>query len=150
MSKEPTWVPPETPLEERETAAAKALGRSVPREPDPDSPDPEGDAFVRGVIDHDEESFAKSGREGSIYNRELEDGRELTVYPMLFTFRLCIGEAGAGTYDDAWCYDNAFDAILAAKDWDGKGDDPPHGWHRHIGSGRRRPDGDPTREYVQS
>lgn len=88
-------------------------------------------------------------REGSLYTRELGDGRELTVYPMTFgKARLCIGEAGAPTYEDAWCYAFPALAVEAAKNWDGEGD-APVGWHRHIGSGRRRPDGDPAREYVR-
>lgn len=24
----------------------------------------------------------------------------------------------------------------------------PAGWFRHVGTGRRRPDGDPTKEYI--
>lgn len=31
--------------------------------------------------------------------------------------------------------------------WNGKGD-PMDGWVRHLGSGRRRPGGDPDREFV--
>lgn len=88
-------------------------------------------------------------REGALYERPLDDGRELVVYPMLYTFRLCIGAQGATTYDDAWCYDSAAAAVLAAQAWDGAGTDPPHGWHRHINSGRRRPGGDPNREFVR-
>lgn len=87
--------------------------------------------------------------ERSIAHRVLENGMELTVYPMLFTFRLCLGPAGAPTYDDAWCYHKADDAVRACEEWDGEGDDPPFGWHRHIGTGRRRPDGDPSKEYIQ-
>jgi hypothetical protein len=87
--------------------------------------------------------------DGTIWRRELDDGRELVVCPMLYTFRLCIGETGAGTYDDAWCYEKLEYALLAAACWDGEGDDPGFCWHRHIGSGRRRPGGDPDREYIQ-
>lgn len=73
---------------------------------------------------------------------------ELTVYAMIFgKARLCIGMVDSSTYDDAWCYANPRAAIKAAITWDGEGD-PPVGWHRHISSGRRRPDGDPAREYV--
>lgn len=85
-------------------------------------------------------------RLGALYTRELDDGREIVVYQMLFTARVCIGPAGAPHYDDAWCYDTAAQAIEAAKIWDGEGD-PPVGWHRHIASGRRRPNGDPEKEF---
>jgi hypothetical protein len=89
-----------------------------------------------------------SSRPGSLYTRELEDGRELTVYPMTFgKARLCIGPAGWPTYDDGWCYADPQQAIDAAATWDGEGD-PPVGWHRQISTGRRRPDGDPEQEYV--
>lgn len=85
-----------------------------------------------------------------LYTRELDDGREISVLPMTFgKARICIGPAPAIShgYDDGWCYSSHFIAIAAAAAWDGEGD-PPDGWHRHIGSGRRREEGDPAREYV--
>lgn len=86
--------------------------------------------------------------EGSIYHRELPDERIIVVYPQIFTTRLCIGPTQTPTYDDAWCYHTPSDAITAATTWNGQ-NDPPDGWHRHISTGRRRPNGDPTREYIQ-
>lgn len=89
-----------------------------------------------------------SARLGSLHTRVLEDGRELTVYPMTFgKARLCIGPAGEPFYDDGWCYADPAVAIEAAKTWDGEGD-PPAGWHRQLSTGRRRTDGDPAKEYV--
>lgn len=88
-------------------------------------------------------------KEGTLMQRPLGDGRELVVHKMMFTYRLCIGSEDGAEYDDAWCYDHISDALLACEEWDGVGDDPPHGWHRHIGTGRRRPNGDSAREYVQ-
>ncbi len=85
--------------------------------------------------------------EGSLYQRELDDGRIIVVYPMLFTARLCIGPSDSPCYADAWCFNDPISAIIAAAQWDGDGD-PPDGWHRHIGSGRRRTDGDPAKEYI--
>lgn len=86
---------------------------------------------------------------GSRGHRELDDGQVLAVYPMIFTTRLCIGtiDTWAFGYQDAWCYPSPVSALLAMATWDGEGD-PPDGWTRHIGSGRRRPDGDPKQEYV--
>ena len=92
-----------------------------------------------------------SERDGSLVSRLLDDGRELTVYPQIFTTRLCIGDPELNVYDDAWCYHHPFDALVAAAEWDGEGD-PPGPWHRHIGSGRRREydsNGEVLREYVQ-
>jgi hypothetical protein len=86
---------------------------------------------------------------GTLAVRKLADGRLLCVYPMTFgKARLCIGPDDGYSIDDAWCYENPQLAIAVCYDWDGKGD-APLGWHRHIGSGRRRPDGDPEREYVR-
>lgn len=86
--------------------------------------------------------------EGSLAVRELEDGRMLVVYPLVMgTVRLCIGPPNIGTYDDAWCYQTPAEGLIAMAQWDGEGD-PPVGWFRHIGSGRRRPGGDPDQEYV--
>lgn len=78
--------------------------------------------------------------------RQLPDGRYVAVFPFLFTWGVVIGTSWA-TYDDRWCYHDMELAIAAAFTWDGNGD-PPDGWHRHTTTGRRRPDGDPAREYV--
>lgn len=87
---------------------------------------------------------------GTLAERELPDGRVIVVYPLIMgTARVCIGPAGADFYDDAWCYATPVEAIAACEAWDGEGD-PPVGWFRHIGTGRRRPDGDPAREYVRA
>jgi hypothetical protein len=87
---------------------------------------------------------------GCLYERELDDGRVVVVYPLVMgTARLCIGGSDdTSYYDDAWCYMQPVTAIVAASTWDGNGD-PPDGWFRNISSGRRRTAGDPTREYVQ-
>lgn len=91
-----------------------------------------------------------AGREGAVYHRALSDGREITVYPLVMsTGRVCVGEQASHTYDDAYCYETVELAVLAASVWDGDGD-PPEGWFRHVGSGRRRPAGDPGREYIQA
>ena len=37
-------------------------------------------------------------------------------------------------------------AVVALALWDGTGE--PEGWMRHPTSGRRRPDGDKTKEYI--
>lgn len=87
-------------------------------------------------------------RDGALGQRALEDGRELVVYPMLFTWRLCIGPIDGSGYDDAWCYESPSSALEALATWDGEGDDPPCGWHRHPRTGRRRPNGDPGQEYL--
>lgn len=59
------------------------------------------------------------------------------------------GRLALGTFDgmqDAYCYESVPVAMLALHAWDGTGE--PNGWHRHVQSGRRRPGGDPAKEYV--
>lgn len=84
---------------------------------------------------------------GSLYEKELADGRVIVVYRMLYTTRICIGPSGWQVYDDFWCYEAELLALAAAASWDGEGD-PADGWIKHGGTGRRRPNGDPTKEYV--
>lgn len=48
--------------------------------------------------------------------------------------------------DDRWCYHSYQDALTALLNWDGQGE--PQGWHRHPATGRRRPDGDASKEYI--
>ena len=51
-------------------------------------------------------------------------------------------------YEDRWCYPTAIAALHAAELWNGPDGPEPEGWHRHPRTGRRRPDGDPTREHI--
>lgn len=84
-----------------------------------------------------------------LYRRTLDNGDEIAVLPMTSgKGRLVIGPAGSIGYDDGYCYESRDRAIQAAKEWSGEGD-PLDGWHRHIGSGRRREGGDPARESVR-
>jgi hypothetical protein len=55
-----------------------------------------------------------------------------------------------------WCYTEAdsggqpalLAATLAAMAWDGSPESEPAGWYKEVGTGRRRPLGDPGREHV--
>jgi hypothetical protein len=80
--------------------------------------------------------------------RELPDGQWLVVYKMIFTAKLTIGPDPEehGWFDDSWCYENEKHALIAMYLWNGEGE--PEGWHRHPHSGRRRPGGDPSLEYI--
>jgi hypothetical protein len=73
--------------------------------------------------------------------RLLDDGRQLWLYPMLLTHRLCIGLPGNDSYDDAWCFDNFTSGLCALIEWNPL--DPstpePTGWIKHPASGRRSP-----------
>jgi hypothetical protein len=83
--------------------------------------------------------------------RRLPDGRQLWLYPMMFTHKLCLGPAdNALWFDDSWCYPTREAGMQALETWDPLNPETlePDGWHRHPRTGRRRPDGDPTQEYV--
>ena len=80
--------------------------------------------------------------------KQLPDGRDaVVVSQILGTARLIVGGRTASWYDDLWCYKSVDRAVSAMEAWDGTGE--PEGWIRHLPSGRRRPDGDPGREYVR-
>lgn len=94
----------------------------------------------------------KTLRDDPIPTRDVGDGRRLYLYPMMFTHRLAIGninEEGLW-YTDSWCFHERKDALHQLETWNPL--DPatpePSGWHRHPASGRRRPEGDPAREYI--
>lgn len=82
--------------------------------------------------------------------RLLGDGR--AVYLMQWSYggvTVAIGTAGDQVFDDQWNYqfEQASAGWRAALGWDGEGE--PEGWYRHPHSGRRRPDGDPAKEFVR-
>ncbi len=71
---------------------------------------------------------------GAFAHRNLDDGRVLVLYRMIFTFRLCLGPQGEPSYDRAWCYEPAHfaDALIAMGEWDGAGT-PPGEWKKEVG-----------------
>lgn len=96
----------------------------------------------------------KSRYAGAVGVRKLDDDqRVLVLYPLLFgAFRLCVGPLDDEGCDDIWEYpaEEYETAMSALLDWDGTGD-APVGWHRAQARGernfRRRPDGDPEKEF---
>lgn len=79
----------------------------------------------------------------------LPGGRFKAVIPFMYTHAIIWGYMADAkeSYEDRWCYRHQALAVAAADVWAGPPDEPD-GWHRHPRSGRRRPDGDPTQEYV--
>ncbi len=76
----------------------------------------------------------------------LSDGRFVGIYHLLYTHAIIRGQINdIFGYDDRWCYEPG-KANAALEAWDGEGE--PEGWHRHPTSGRRRPDGDTSKEYI--
>lgn len=78
--------------------------------------------------------------------RRLPDGRIIAVHKLLHHYTLLVDLDESG-YADRYCYPNYVQAVVGCMEWDGKGD-PPGGWNRHPTTGRRRPDGDASREYI--
>lgn len=65
----------------------------------------------------------------------------------MFTHAIILGNIGdIYGFSDRWCYYTHKDAQNSLDAWDGIGE--PDGWHRHPDSGRRRPDGDRSQEYI--
>jgi len=81
-------------------------------------------------------------------SKVLRGGRVAWVIPMTFGKGRIIVQCDvfAACYEDCWCYDDREKAISALDAWNGEGE--PAGWIRHPASGRRRPDGDASQEYV--
>ena len=79
--------------------------------------------------------------------RQLPDGRFMTVYPLTFgRGRVIIGDKAS--VDDVWGFPSLGAAVAAFLTWDGKGE--PEGWDRHPCTNRYRPGGDPAKEYVNN
>lgn len=73
--------------------------------------------------------------EGAIGYRNLDDGRVVVLYPMIFNVRLVIGPQNEPFYDAGWCYDRdrVVDALYALEHWDGSGA-PPGVWKKEVGT----------------
>jgi hypothetical protein len=86
-----------------------------------------------------------------LYQKDLGNGMELCVYPRMYNSTLVIGPVGDHCYITQWCYESPAQAITAAEEWQDADKFPksePDGWFRHAESGRRRPNGDPEKEYI--
>ncbi len=83
-----------------------------------------------------------------LIRRVLEDGRVIRLHKMFGqnTRITTSTDVDSLYYDQMYCYHDTAKAVVQALAWDGSGD--PEGWYRHINTGRRRPDGDPAKEYV--
>jgi hypothetical protein len=92
-----------------------------------------------------EEGLRTCAANGYTDYRVFENGRDAAVSRIGFNHAIFADLTRWG-YGDRWCFASyalARDALAA---WNGEGD--PQGWHRHPDSGRRRPDGDARREYI--
>lgn len=83
------------------------------------------------------------------YERLIGDGRAIWVNERMYNSILIIGKVESMCYDSHWCYETLEQAIEAAKVWDPLTQPEPEGWFRHAMSGRRRPGGDPSKQYIE-
>lgn len=88
------------------------------------------------------------------------DGYLVEVIPFLFDrFGIVMTpKAMDGTYQDRWDYDGILSVVVAVTSWDPPADwtftegvpvSEPEGWIRHLPTGRRRKDGDPSTEEIR-
>ncbi len=80
------------------------------------------------------------------YTKTLPDGRVIAVERLFGHQALLSLRAPWIHVQDGWVYASLETALAAARAWDGR--EEPSGWIRPPTSGRRRPGGDPAREYV--
>lgn len=71
-------------------------------------------------------------RPGAEFWKPLSDGREVTIYPLLYgKGRLCVGPlADPDGYDIAYRYESVEAAIEAAQRWDEEADEHPEGYEK--------------------
>lgn len=84
--------------------------------------------------------------------RDLGDGSWIMVKRLLFHWMMVRGDFDDLIgYWDRWCYatEELAREALSRFPIHPPADYEPSGWHRHPPTGRRRPDGDATREYIE-
>lgn len=94
--------------------------------------------------------------------RRFTERHYIAIVHFIYTKAIIIGYlADATGYNDRWCYETFWDAMSAASQWEpeilirqyaGQGYvevmNEPEGWHRHPRTGRRRPGGDASKQYI--
>ncbi len=80
--------------------------------------------------------------------RCLDDGTVLAVAPMAFGNGRLMVDVDACGYADFYCYDGLDAALDSMRAFDHETQTEPTGWKRHGATGRRRPGGDPEKEFI--
>jgi hypothetical protein len=86
------------------------------------------------------------------FKRFLPDGRSVQLIAQLFNWLLVINAPepfGSEGYEAGWEFLEFTPASEAFLNWDPMKEAEPKGWYRQVGTGRRRPNGDPALEYVR-
>ena len=94
--------------------------------------------------------MSEKGLYSKYYEKEvnLPDGRSVWIQRKMFTYAILIGPTNGLVYDQHWCYETKVAAEKALDEWDPFTQPEPQGWIRHPVSGRRRPHGDASKEYI--
>jgi hypothetical protein len=80
--------------------------------------------------------------------RRFDDHRYVAIAPFIYTVGIIRGDlTDKAGYSDRWCYKNVQEALVHATIWT-PDQAEPMGWHRSPTTGRRRPDGDESKEYT--
>jgi hypothetical protein len=82
--------------------------------------------------------------------RELLDGTILAVGPMMFNNGRLFVDINSSGYAYCYCYDSLELAEKSMLDFNPEVDKEPQGWKRDPYTGRRRENGDPTKEIVRA
>lgn len=97
------------------------------------------------------EEFEKYLTESCDYTdiKWLNDNECACIAKFIFTYAIVICKLNdTATVHNRWCYKTASSAFIALTNWDYPNQIEPDGWHRNPFDGRRRPDGDKSKEYV--
>ncbi|WP_298151011.1 hypothetical protein [Flavobacterium sp.] len=87
-------------------------------------------------------------RWGYTHWRCLLDGTVVAVAPMSISNGRLFWNVHQDGYEDFYCYDSVELAVTSMMEFDPTTQLEPLGWHRHGSTGRRRPGGDMTKEYI--
>ena|ERR1700749_2870849 len=80
----------------------------------------------------------------------ISDMQYVALCPFLYTYAIITGTIqNYYNFDNRWCYESKEKAFQALNQWlENKCQGEPEGWHRQPATGRRRPDGDQLKEYI--
>lgn len=85
---------------------------------------------------------------GYTHWRCLPDGMVLAVGPMSLSNGRLFWDVHQDGYEDFYCFDSVERAVQGMMNFNPLTEKEPEGWHRHASTGRRRPDGDASKEYI--
>ena len=101
---------------------------------------------IGSVLDQVDAAWARPVLASKVIGR----GLATEVRPLLWGRAvLALLDGAAGDQLDAWEFDDPGAAVVECALWDPRDEAEPHGWSRHPGTGRRRPGGDPGREFIR-